>query len=198
MTRQALFYELPLLRYLHKAPIESRAETTGATHDTFLASSPPRAEQVGTKVKPASLHFPFDNPHDAVQETGTYGGQGKAVRRQRPPTALLFVEAHFTKKIGPPIAAAATMIVSRANRPTKKARHDGGYRSAAPGPLLQTVPSLFARIGHYFVHVILGGLPCLIAKICGASADTSRTERLLVIWVPNGTRLLTFLNKCVG
>src|SRR6516164_5156625 len=29
---------------------------------------------LGTKVKPASLHRPFDNPHDAVQESGTYGG----------------------------------------------------------------------------------------------------------------------------
>ena len=47
-------------------------------------------DAMGTKVKPASLHRPFDNPHDAVQESGTYGGQGKAVRRQRPPTALLF------------------------------------------------------------------------------------------------------------
>ena len=35
------------------------------------------------------LHRPFDNPHDAVREHGTYGGQGKAVGCL-PPTALLF------------------------------------------------------------------------------------------------------------
>jgi hypothetical protein len=32
----------------------------------------------------------FDSPHDAVQENGTYGGQGKAVGCV-PPTALLFL-----------------------------------------------------------------------------------------------------------
>jgi hypothetical protein len=46
---------------------------------------------MGTKVKPH--HFTArSTPHDAVQETGTYGGQGKAVRRGAAPTALLFVE----------------------------------------------------------------------------------------------------------
>ena len=38
----------------------------------------------------ASLHRWFDNPTNAVQENGTYGGQGKAVGCA-PPTALLFV-----------------------------------------------------------------------------------------------------------
>ena len=37
-------------------------------------------------------HRPFDNPHNAVQEHGTYGGQGKAVGCV-PPTALLFEES---------------------------------------------------------------------------------------------------------
>jgi len=35
--------------------------------------------------------LPVRHPHDAVREHGTYGGQGKAVRRQGAPTALLFV-----------------------------------------------------------------------------------------------------------
>jgi hypothetical protein len=34
--------------------------------------------------------LPVRHPHDAVREHGTYGGQGKAVRRQEAPTALLF------------------------------------------------------------------------------------------------------------
>jgi len=49
-----------------------------------------------------SLHRPFDNPHGAVRGDGTYGGQGKAVGCA-PPTALLFVEAHFTQKKGRPL-----------------------------------------------------------------------------------------------
>jgi hypothetical protein len=31
----------------------------------------------------------FDSPHDAVQENGAYGDEGKAVRRRGAPTALL-------------------------------------------------------------------------------------------------------------
>jgi hypothetical protein len=40
----------------------------------------------------ASLHFPFDNPHDAVREHGTLGGRKQSRQAsQRSPTALLFV-----------------------------------------------------------------------------------------------------------
>jgi len=49
-----------------------------------------RGTDDGDEGEAASLHRPFDNPHDAVWEHGTYGGHGKAVRRQRAPTALLF------------------------------------------------------------------------------------------------------------
>jgi hypothetical protein len=49
---------------------------------------------LGTKVKPASLHRPFDNPR--VPPIGTLGGQGKAVGCV-PPTALLFEGAFLTQ-----------------------------------------------------------------------------------------------------
>src|SRR6516164_10235043 len=48
-----------------------------------------RNRRDGDEGEAASLHRPFDNPHDAVREHGTYGGQGKAVGCV-PPTALLF------------------------------------------------------------------------------------------------------------
>src|SRR6516164_3322758 len=51
-----------------------------------------RNRRDGDEGEAASLHRPFDNPHDAVREHGTYGGQGKAVGCV-PPTALLFEEA---------------------------------------------------------------------------------------------------------
>src|SRR6516162_4782507 len=40
-----------------------------------------RNRRDGDEGEAASLHRPFDNPHDAVREHGTYGGQGKAVKR---------------------------------------------------------------------------------------------------------------------
>jgi hypothetical protein len=45
-------------------------------------------------VKPHHFTGRFDNPHDAVLENGTYGGQGKAVGTVLP-TALLFLR-HVT------------------------------------------------------------------------------------------------------
>jgi len=63
-----------------------------------------RNRRDGDEGEAASLHRPFDNPHDAVREHGTYGGQGKAVGCL-PPTALLF---------GPP-ASANTSGASGAN-----------------------------------------------------------------------------------
>ena len=50
----------------------------------------PAERTVGTKVKNSITSLPVRYPHDAAQESGTYGGQGKAVRRQEAPTALLF------------------------------------------------------------------------------------------------------------
>jgi len=44
-------------------------------------------------VKNSITSLPVRHPHDAAQESGTYGGQGKAVRRQEAPTALLFEQA---------------------------------------------------------------------------------------------------------
>src|SRR6516162_6436846 len=41
----------------------------------------PSARKTGDEGEGASLHRPFDNPHDAVREHGTYGDEGKAVRR---------------------------------------------------------------------------------------------------------------------
>jgi hypothetical protein len=55
--------------------------------------SPSAAEQmVGDKVKISITSLPVRRPHDAAQESGTYGGQGKAVGCASP-AALLFVEA---------------------------------------------------------------------------------------------------------
>jgi hypothetical protein len=63
--------------------------------DAMLARSDwdvplPAERTVGTKVKNSITSLPVRHPHDAAQESGTYGGQGKAVRRQEAPTALLF------------------------------------------------------------------------------------------------------------
>jgi hypothetical protein len=45
---------------------------------------------VGDKVKISITSLPVRHPHDAAQESGTYGGQGKAVGCASP-TALLFL-----------------------------------------------------------------------------------------------------------
>jgi hypothetical protein len=47
----------------------------------------PSARKTGDEGE-AHLHRPFDNPHDAVREIGTYGGRRQS--RWPPPTALLF------------------------------------------------------------------------------------------------------------
>jgi hypothetical protein len=50
-----------------------------------------RVERKGGEGEVCRRIRPFRHPTTAVQENGTYGGQGEAVRRGGAPTALLFV-----------------------------------------------------------------------------------------------------------
>ena len=55
----------------------------------------------------------FDSPHDAVQENGTYGGQGKAVGCV-PPAALLFEQRSTLTVRG--IKASVVLMLARPSR----------------------------------------------------------------------------------
>ena len=72
---------------------------------------------LGEETASPALHLPFDNPTIAVQENGTYGGQGKAAGFRGPAALLcelsLFVLAVTSRKIDPGSNAGASGV----NRP---------------------------------------------------------------------------------
>jgi hypothetical protein len=106
-------------------------------------ASPFENGSVRTKVKDPYhqyLHRRFDNPTTAVQENGTYGGQGKAVGSQRP-TALLCELSLFV------LAVTSRKINTRSNSPASGYQrpvivpHTAERRKLRPRPARASGPS---------------------------------------------------------
>jgi len=94
----------------HRQRLEPISKSFEEDHE---AGELDEAEEVLAVVLPADedAALPLDPGEGAYvpcARTRHVWGQGKAVGCV-PPTALLFVEAHFTKKIGPPITAAPSL-----------------------------------------------------------------------------------------